>query len=227
MGKRGPQIQQKNGKKKKEIYFNFKALRANLNDKQKTKLINFFTNFRSMYITVKRHLFQVNKMYDSMEQEYKKFQRDLFKDDEFLSNNIEENKENKENKENINKEDSLILEEDVVDQIFKDDEKKTNSKIEENKKNDEDQLVDLAQEFLDKDLDEILNETKKRYDNNSNIINSISEKIKEESKNEKIECNNLKNINMIMKKTEEKSKKIEDDDCKQKFFDYKTWTNKI
>ena len=223
MGKRGPQIQQKNGKKKKEIYFNFKALRANLNEKQKTKLINFFSHFRTMYITVKRHLFQVNKMYDSMEQEYKKFQKDLFKDDEFLSNNIEENKEN------IKQEDSLVLEEEVVDQIFKDEEKKSDNKVEENKKNEEDQLVDLAQEFLDKDLDEILNETKKRYDNNSNIINSISEKIKEESKNEKNESNNIKNsvVNMIMKKTEEKTKKIEDDDCKQKFFDYKTWNNKI
>ena len=86
----------KNGKKSKkkgEFFFNFKKLRQRLNSKQKEKLTNFFGNFRTMFLKVKEHLFQVNKMYDLMEQEYKKFQKDLFKNDEYLSCHKEENKE--------------------------------------------------------------------------------------------------------------------------------------
>ena len=77
---------QKTTKKKGEFFFNFNQLRKKLNPKQKQKLIAFFGNFRTMFLTVKQHLFQVNKMYDLMEQEYKRFQKDLFKDDEYLSN---------------------------------------------------------------------------------------------------------------------------------------------
>ena len=73
MGKKG----QKTYRKKGEFFFNFKQLRRRLNSKQKEKLINFFSNFRTMFLTVKQHLFQVNKMYDLMEQEFKKFQKDL------------------------------------------------------------------------------------------------------------------------------------------------------
>jgi len=71
-----------------------------------------------MYFTVKRHLFQVNKMYDQMEQEYKQFQKDLFKDDEFLSgpqNNQEYDKKIENNNENIDGDD-------MIDQMFKEEE---------------------------------------------------------------------------------------------------------
>lgn len=238
MGKRG---QQNAPRKKKEIFFNFKSLRQNLNDKQKTKLIKFFTHFRSMYITVKRHLFQVNKMYDLMEQEYKQFQKDLFKDDEFLSGpNISEinQYENKKFDEDIG------LEEDVMDQIFKDEELKVvQYKKEEDKKDEkpkDNHFGELQHDFLGKDLDEIMNETKQKYDNSTNILNHISQKISENEKNvikteekekEKKEENNKNNVGGEVKNKNEYTKKEEkkndnDDFFSQKFFDYKTWGNK-
>lgn len=54
MGKRG----QKSNKKKGEFYFNFNKLRHKLNNKQKEKLVKFFGNFRTMFLTVKEHLFK-------------------------------------------------------------------------------------------------------------------------------------------------------------------------
>ena len=115
MGKRG----QKSNKKKGEFYFNFNKLRHKLNNKQKEKLVKFFGNFRTMFITVKEHLFQVNKMYDLMEQEYKKFQKDLFKNDEYLSgpNQMKDDEKNEKEKEKEEEEDFLI-DDDVLKQII-------------------------------------------------------------------------------------------------------------
>ena len=67
-----------------------------------------------MFLKVKEHLFQVNKMYDLMEQEYKKFQKDLFKDDKYISKPNNESESDSENK----KDDELILSEDIVNQIL-------------------------------------------------------------------------------------------------------------
>jgi hypothetical protein len=112
MGKRG----QKSNKKKGEFYFNFNKLRHKLNNKQKEKLVKFFGNFRTMFLTVKEHLFQVNKMYDLMEQEYKKFQKDLFKNDEYLSgpNQMKDEEKN----ENANEEEEFLIDDDVLKQII-------------------------------------------------------------------------------------------------------------
>ena len=104
---------QKTPKKKGEFFFNFNQLRKKLNPKQKQKLIAFFGNFRTMFLTVKQHLFQVNKMYDLMEQEYKRFQRDLFKDDEYLSN-PKQNKEVESQKEG----EEFQLDDDIMKQIL-------------------------------------------------------------------------------------------------------------
>ena len=112
MGKRG----QKSNKKKGEFYFNFNKLRHKLNNKQKEKLVKFFGNFRTMFLTVKEHLFQVNKMYDLMEQEYKKFQKDLFKNDEYLSgaNQMKDEEKNENGKE----EEEFLIDDDVLKQII-------------------------------------------------------------------------------------------------------------
>ena len=121
---------QKPAKRKGEFFFNFNQLRRKLNTKQKQKLITFFTNFRSMFLTVKQHLFQVNKMYDLMEQEYKKFQKDLFKDDEYLSNPKQDKEESQ--KEN----DDFQLDDEVMQQILDEGLKDDDEEQEEKKSND-------------------------------------------------------------------------------------------
>ena len=126
MGKRV----QKTAKRKGEFFFNFNQLRRKLNPKQKQKLITFFGNFRSMFLTVKQHLFQVNKMYDLMEQEFKKFQKDLFKDDEYLSN-PHQNKEEENQKEG----EEFQLDDDIMKQILDEELKDEKEKDEEKDKN--------------------------------------------------------------------------------------------
>ena len=122
MGKKA----QKVPKKKGEFFFNFNQLRRKLNAKQKQKLISFFSNFRSMFLTVKQHLFQVNKMYDLMEQEFKKFQRDLFKNDKYLSNGTkgkDEEEESQKEGEEFKLDDDImkqLLEEGLKDEKDKD-----------------------------------------------------------------------------------------------------------
>ena len=144
MGKRT----QKTVKKKGEFFFNFNKLRRKLNPKQKQKLITFFGNFRSMFLTVKQHLFQVNKMYDLMEQEFKKFQRDLFKDDEYLSN------PNQNNEEQTQKEgEEFQLDDDIMKQILDEELKEEKEKEEEkDKDNSENDIEDMPKnkKFLEK-----------------------------------------------------------------------------
>ena len=142
MGKRT----QKTVKKKGEFFFNFNKLRRKLNPKQKQKLITFFGNFRTMFLTVKQHLFQVNKMYDLMEQEFKKFQRDLFKDDEYLSN------PNQNNEEQTQKEgEEFQLDDDIMKQIL-DEGLKEEKEKEEDKDNSENDIEDTSKnkKFLEK-----------------------------------------------------------------------------
>ena len=144
MGKRT----QKTVKKKGEFFFNFNKLRRKLNPKQKQKLITFFGNFRTMFLTVKQHLFQVNKMYDLMEQEFKKFQRDLFKDDEYLSN------PNQNNEEQTQKEgEEFQLDDDIMKQILDEELKEEKEKEEEkDKDNSENDIEDTSKnkKFLEK-----------------------------------------------------------------------------
>ena len=142
MGKRA----QKTVKKKGEFFFNFNKLRRKLNPKQKQKLISFFGNFRTMFLTVKQHLFQVNKMYDLMEQEFKKFQRDLFKDDEYLSN------PNQNNEEQAQKEgEEFQLDDDIMKQIL-DEGLKEEKEKEEDKDNSDNDIEDTSKnkKFLEK-----------------------------------------------------------------------------
>ena len=142
MGKRA----QKTVKKKGEFFFNFNKLRRKLNPKQNQKLISFFGNFRTMFLTVKQHLFQVNKMYDLMEQEFKKFQRDLFKDDEYLSN------PNQNNEEQTQKEgEEFQLDDDIMKQIL-DEGLKEEKEKEENKDNSDNDIEDTSKnkKFLEK-----------------------------------------------------------------------------
>ena len=142
MGKRA----QKTVKKKGEFFFNFNKLRRKLNPKQKQKLISFFGNFRTMFLTVKQHLFQVNKMYDLMEQEFKKFQRDLFKDDEYLSN------PNQNNEEQTQKEgEEFQLDDDIMKQIL-DEGLKEEKEKEEDKDNSDNDIEDTSKnkKFLEK-----------------------------------------------------------------------------
>ena len=142
MGKRA----QKTVKKKGEFFFNFNKLRRKLNPKQKQKLISFFGNFRTMFLTVKQHLFQVNKMYDLMEQEFKKFQRDLFKDDEYLSN------PNQNNEDQTQKEgEEFQLDDDIMKQIL-DEGLKEEKEKEENKDNSDNDIEDVSKnkKFLEK-----------------------------------------------------------------------------
>ena len=131
MGKRT----QKTVKKKGEFFFNFNKLRRKLNPKQKQKLITFFGNFRTMFLTVKQHLFQVNKMYDLMEQEFKKFQRDLFKDDEYLSNPNQNNEEQTQKEgEEFQLDDDIMKQ--ILDEQFKEEKEKEEEKDKDNSEND-------------------------------------------------------------------------------------------
>ena len=144
MGKKA----QKVPKKKGEFFFNFNQLRRKLNTKQKQKLISFFSNFRSMFLTVKQHLFQVNKMYDLMEQEFKKFQKDLFKDDEYLSNPYQDKEE-----ENQKEGEEFQLDDDIMKQILDEGLKDEKEKDEEkNKNNGENNIGDISHDkkFLEK-----------------------------------------------------------------------------
>ena len=139
---------QKTTKKKGEFFFNFNQLRRKLNPKQKQKLITFFGNFRSMFLTVKQHLFQVNKMYDLMEQEFKKFQKDLFKDDEYLSNPYQDKEE-----ENQKEGEEFQLDDDIMKQILDEGLKDEKEKDEEkNKNNGENNIGDISHDkkFLEK-----------------------------------------------------------------------------
>ena len=166
MGKRA----QKTNKKKGEFFFNFEKLRHKLNSKQKEKLIKFFGNFRTMFLTVKQHLFQVNKMYDLMEQEYKKFQKDLFKNDEYLSGPHQNEDEKNENTEKA--EEEFFLDDDIMKQILDEglkDEKEKNLKDDKDdnngkNNNDKDLLekydLDLGKEFFEKE-----NENKDKEEN--------------------------------------------------------------
>ena len=170
---------QKTAKRKGEFFFNFNQLRKKLNSKQKQKLITFFGNFRTMFLTVKQHLFQVNKMYDLMEQEFKKFQKDLFKNDEYLSNpnNLEEEPQ-KEGEEFQLDDDIMkqILDEGLKDEKEKEEEKqnkseksdKNNSKISDNKK------------FLEKYdivLDEEISNGENEMDDNKKPSEKFSQKL--------------------------------------------------
>ena len=131
MGKRT----QKTVKKKGEFFFNFNKLRRKLNPKQKQKLITFFGNFRTMFLTVKQHLFQVNKMYDLMEQEFKKFQRDLFKDDEYLSNPSQNNEEQTQKEgEEFQLDDDIMKQ--ILDEELKEEKEKEEEKDIDNSEND-------------------------------------------------------------------------------------------
>ena len=140
---------QKTNKKKGEYFFNFNQLRRRLNSKQKEKLIKFFGNFRTMFLTVKQHLFQVNKMYDLMEQEYKKFQKDLFKDDEYLSG---PNRHNDDEKSSDKDEDEFLIDDDIMKQIldegFKDEKQKEKKDENINNNNKDNNIID--KELLDK-----------------------------------------------------------------------------
>ncbi len=149
MGKRA----QKTNKKKGQFFFNFNQLRRKLNSKQKEKLIKFFSNFRTMFLKVKQHLFQVNKMYDLMEQEYKKFQKDLFKNDEYLSRP----KEGDEKNENSQKEnEEFLLDDDIMKQILDEglkDEKEKKADIKEENNNVKNIIDKDLLEKYDKDLE--------------------------------------------------------------------------
>ena len=150
MGKKA----QKVPKKKGEFFFNFNQLRRKLNAKQKQKLISFFSNFRSMFLTVKQHLFQVNKMYDLMEQEFKKFQRDLFKNDEYLShgaNGKDEEEESQKEGEEFKLDDDImkqLLEEGLKDEKDKDIDK--NGEINDDKQFLEKCDINIDDEILEK-----------------------------------------------------------------------------
>ena len=172
MGKRA----QKTTKKKGEFFFNFEKLRRKLNSKQKAKLIKFFANFRTMFLTVKQHLFQVNKMYDLMEQEYKKFQKDLFKNDEYLAGPHQNEDEKNENSEKG--EEEFFLDDDIMKQILDEglkDEKEKNKEDDKDEKDDKDDnggknIVDkeLLEKYdldLGKDFFEKENENKDKEEN--------------------------------------------------------------
>ena len=153
MGKKA----QKVPKKKGEFFFNFNQLRRKLNTKQKQKLISFFSNFRSMFLTVKQHLFQVNKMYDLMEQEFKKFQRDLFKNDEYLShgaNGKDEEEESQKEGEEFKLDDDImkqLLEEGLKDEKDKDIDK--NGEINDDKQFLEKCDINIDDEILEKKVE--------------------------------------------------------------------------
>ena len=152
MGKRGPNSKTK----KRDFFFDFQTLRKNLNSKQKLKLIQFSKTFRGMFLKVKEHLFQVNKMYDLMEQEYKKFQKDLFKDDKYISKPDNESDNDSENK----NDDELILSEDVVNQIL-------NNELENDNKEKKEER-EIKKEEIDFDL--FLNEDENKINEIKDIL---------------------------------------------------------
>ena len=173
MGKRA----QKTVKKKGEFFFNFNQLRKKLNPKQKQKLIAFFGNFRTMFLTVKQHLFQVNKMYDLMEQEYKRFQKDLFKDDEYLSN-PKQNNEAESQKEG----EEFQLDDDIMKQILDEELKDENEKEEENDKEKETENIkekSKDKKFLE-NYDIVLEEENSEEKNGKNDDKKPAEKFSQQ-----------------------------------------------
>ena len=168
---------QKSTKKKGEFFFNFNQLRKKLNPKQKQKLIAFFGNFRTMFLTVKQHLFQVNKMYDLMEQEYKRFQKDLFKDDEYLSN-PKQNNEAESQKEG----EEFQLDDDIMKQILDEELKDENEQEEENDK--EKETENIKEKSKDKKLlenyDIVLDEENSEEKNGKNDDKKPAEKFSQQ-----------------------------------------------
>ena len=160
---------QKTTKKKGEFFFNFNQLRKKLNPKQKQKLITFFGNFRTMFLTVKQHLFQVNKMYDLMEQEYKRFQRDLFKDDEYLSN-PKQNNEVEAQKEG----EEFQLDDDIMKQI-----------LDEELKDEDEQEEDLNDKDKDKEDIKDIPKSKKFLENYDIVLDEEASEEKNGSSNDK------------------------------------------
>ena len=169
MAKKNP----KTAKKKGEFFFNFNQLRRKLNPKQKQKLITFFGNFRTMFLTVKQHLFQVNKMYDLMEQEFKKFQKDLFKNDEYLSNpnQIVEEGSQKEGEE-FQLDDDIMKQ--ILDEGLKDENEKGKEKEEENKKENNEEKPE-NKNFLEK-YDIVLDEEISNEENEDKEVEKPTEK---------------------------------------------------
>ena len=168
---------QKSTKKKGEFFFNFNQLRKKLNPKQKQKLIAFFGNFRTMFLTVKQHLFQVNKMYDLMEQEYKRFQKDLFKDDEYLSN-PKQNNEAESQKEG----EEFQLDDDIMKQILDEELKDENEKEEENDKEKETENIkekSKDKKFLE-NYDIVLEEENSEEKNGKNDDKKPAEKFSQQ-----------------------------------------------
>ena len=168
---------QKSTKKKGEFFFNFNQLRKKLNPKQKQKLIAFFGNFRTMFLTVKQHLFQVNKMYDLMEQEYKRFQKDLFKDDEYLSN-PKQNNEAELQKEG----EEFQLDDDIMKQILDEELKDENEQEEENDKEKETENIkekSKDKKFLE-NYDIVLEEENSEEKNGKNDDKKPAEKFSQQ-----------------------------------------------
>ena len=168
---------QKTTKKKGEFFFNFNQLRKKLNPKQKQKLIAFFGNFRTMFLTVKQHLFQVNKMYDLMEQEYKRFQKDLFKDDEYLSN-PKQNNEVESQKEG----EEFQLDDDIMKQILDEELKDENEQEEENDKEKETENIkekSKDKKFLE-NYDIVLEEENSEEKNGKNDDKKPAEKFSQQ-----------------------------------------------
>ena len=169
---------QKSTKKKGEFFFNFNQLRKKLNPKQKQKLIAFFGNFRTMFLTVKQHLFQVNKMYDLMEQEYKRFQKDLFKDDEYLSN-PKQNNEAESQKEG----EEFQLDDDIMKQIL-DEELKDENEQEEEQNDKEKNIENIKEESKNKkfleNYDIVLEEENSEEKNGKNDDKKPAEKFSQQ-----------------------------------------------
>jgi len=148
-----------------------------LNPKQKQKLIAFFGNFRTMFLTVKQHLFQVNKMYDLMEQEYKRFQKDLFKDDEYLSN-PKQNNEAESQKEG----EEFQLDDDIMKQILDEELKDENEQEEENDKEKETENIkekSKDKKFLE-NYDIVLEEENSEEKNGKNDDKKPAEKFSQQ-----------------------------------------------
>jgi len=166
---------QKPAKRKGEFFFNFNQLRRKLNTKQKQKLITFFTNFRSMFLTVKQHLFQVNKMYDLMEQEYKRFQKDLFKDDQYLSNPKQDKEESQKENDDFQLDDEVMQQ--ILDEGLKDDDEEEEDKKSNDKKNNEINIGNKSEKksFLDK-YDIVLDDEISEEKNENNEEEKPSEK---------------------------------------------------
>ena len=167
MGKRA----QKTNKKKGEFFFNFNQLRRKLNSKQKEKLITFFEKFRTMFLTVKQHLFQVNKMYDLMEQEYKKFQKDLFKNDEFLSGPHQEEDDKNENSQKGDEE--FLLDDDIMKQILDEGLKDEKEKKEDPKEQNDNIIIKDSLGKNDEDKEKEFFEKEKENKENFQIKNEV------------------------------------------------------